>query len=85
MAIIISLLILALYGALTYQHPQFSLLTPRGGILGVAAALALGNGLLWGARHLDISSNMRLQLLLAGWIWLLVQLGGVLYLYLTSN
>ncbi|MBX3687947.1 hypothetical protein [Dokdonella sp.] len=82
LALLVSALILLGYLALMRLDPlTWGWLRPRGGLAMQAISLAIANfGIHLGAQA-QRSLNMRFQLAASGWIWLLVQAGGVFYLY----
>jgi hypothetical protein len=44
-------------------------------------SLLIANTMIWLSQRSDWSAQTRVQLLVAGWIWLLVQLGCSIYLF----
>lgn len=77
---LISAAVLMLYGILAYHNPFFTLLSPRGGALTLGLSLVMANVAIWSGGQPERSLNQRFQLIVAGWIWILVQLFGVFYL-----
>lgn len=75
----VTALVLALYGLLAVRTAEFALLSPRGGILTLGISLVLANVAVWASRHPQRTLSERFQLVVAGWLWLLVQLSGTLY------
>lgn len=84
LAALTSTVILALYLLLASRSPQFTFLSPRGGVVTLAISLLIANAGIGSSQqpHRDVS--MRFQLLFAGWLWLLVQLGAMTYLLVQS-
>lgn len=78
-AIAISMAALALYGALMFRDPTYALLAPRGGVFSLSVGLLFALTLIWLSRQEHRALKERLQFAVAGWIWLLVQAGGILY------
>lgn len=78
-AIVTSIIALGFYGALMVCDPSYALFAPKGGVVTLSVALLFANSLVWlsGQRHRPL--NQRFQYAVAGWIWLLVQVGGLLY------
>ena len=78
-AIATSIGALALYGALCWRDPVYKLLAPRGGVFTLLMGLLFANVLIWLSAQDRRTPNDRFQFALAGWIWLLVQVGGLFY------
>lgn len=76
---LVSASVLVLYAVLACKSPLFDLLSPRGGAATLGFSLFLANVAVWVAQQSHRSLSERFQLAMAGWIWLLVQLGGTLY------
>lgn len=85
LAAITTAVILTLYLLLARRNPSFTLLTPRGGIVGLGISLLIANAALWFAQQPDRAVSARFQIAAAGWIWLLVQLGALVYLLAQSS
>lgn len=77
--VLFSLLVLTLYGVLTHHSTDFALLSPRGGGVILGFSLLLANLAARAACQPERPMNQRFQLILAAWIWLAVQLFGVVY------
>lgn len=73
--------IVLVYFALMRIDPAFTLLQPRGGLVVLGVSLLIANGAIWLARDRHRSLNARFQLAAAGWLWVIVQLGGTVYIY----
>lgn len=85
-AIAASILAVALYAALMARDPVYTLWAPRGGVFTLSVALFFANWLIWlsGQEHRPL--NGRFQFAVAGWIWMLVQVIGLLYeLHIASS
>lgn len=85
LAAIATAVILAFYLLLSSRNSSFTLLTPRGGIVGLGVSLLLANATLWFAQRPEWVLSTRFQIVAAGWIWLLVQLGALVYLVTRSG
>ncbi|MFA7588220.1 MAG: hypothetical protein WCY11_18875 [Novosphingobium sp.] len=83
-AALASLGVLAGYLALIPLDPAFGLLQPRGGIVMLGISLAIANGLVWLSRSARWPLATRFQLAAAGWVWIVVQAGAQLYLYIAA-
>jgi len=81
LAALASLAVLAGYPLLMTRYPEFTLLSPRGGVVMQAISLLIANVGIWQARNDHLAASMRFQLAAAGWIWILVQAGAGIYLY----
>ena len=77
---LVSTLVLILYGLLAYKSSDFTLLSPRGGILMLGISLVLANAAVWASQQRDRALATHFQLVVVGWIGLAVQLGSVCYL-----
>lgn len=73
------------YLANMQTYAGWTLLQPRGGLVMLAASLAIANPMIWLSGNPDLSLNVRFQLAAAGWIWILVQAGAQVYLYAVST
>lgn len=80
-ATLASLAVLAGYLVLMTRYPEFTLTSPRGGIVVLGISLLIANTGIWLAGRQEVSANMRFQMAAAGWIWILVQGGAQVYLY----
>lgn len=78
-AALASLAVLALYLVLMPLY-GFALMQPRGGMVMLGFSLAVANGMVWQSANPRWSLSARFQLAAAGWIWILVQAGGLAYL-----
>ena len=76
---LVSVLVISLYGVLTQHSADFTLLSPRGGGVMLGFSLLLANLAVWAGCHPERLLNQRFQLIVAAWIWLVVQLFGVMY------
>lgn len=81
LAVVASVLVLLGYVALMRVDPSFGLLQPRGGMAILAFSLVLANLAIWVAGQPHRPLGSRFQLAAAGWIWLVVQGGGLAYIY----
>ena len=79
LAVFASVAVLVAYRALMQADPRWQYFEPRGGMAMLAFSLLLANLAIWmGARgHRPLSE--RFQWVVAGWIWILVQMFGTLY------
>ena len=85
-AIATSIVAVVLYGALMIRDPAYTLFAPRGGVFTLSVALLFANLLIWLSRQNHRPLNERFQFAVAGWIWMLVQVGGLLYeLYIAAR
>ena len=80
-AALASLAVIAGYPLLMTRYPDFTLLSPRGGVVMQAISLLIANFGIWQAGNERLSASMRFQCAAAGWIWILVQAGGGIYMY----
>lgn len=76
---LVSAAILAFYLYLVSRSPLFTLVSPRGGIVSLGLSLLIANTMIWLSRHTDGSASTRFQLIVAGWIWIVVQFGCFVY------
>jgi hypothetical protein len=76
---VVSLVALALYVVLTTRSSLFTLFSPRGGIVSLGISLAMANVAVWLSHQRHRPVSQRFQFFAAAWIWILVQLGGILY------
>ncbi|HEY4529486.1 MAG TPA: hypothetical protein VIG97_04030 [Luteimonas sp.] len=81
LAALASLAVLAAYPLLMTRYPEFTLLSPRGGVVMQAVSLVIANVGIWQARNEHLTASTRFQLAAAGWIWILVQAGAGIYMY----
>ena len=65
-------------------YPGFGFLQPRGGVVMLGLSLLIANAMVWQAGNARWSASARFQLAVAGWIWILVQGGGQLYMLLAA-
>ena len=56
---------------------------PRGGIFVLVFSLLAANAAIWVAARAGFPVEHRLQLVAAAWIWLLVQAGGMAWMYVS--
>lgn len=80
-AALASLAVIAGYPLLMIRYPEFTLLSPRGGVVMQAISLVIANVGIWQAGNERLGASMRFQCAAAGWIWILVQAGGGIYMY----
>ena len=85
LAILTSAIILALYLVLASRSSWVSLFSPRGGIVGLTISLLLSNAAIWIFQHEQLAISTRVQLRIAGWTWLVVQLIAVIYLLVQAG
>lgn len=78
---IATLLVLLGYLALMSVDPRYGILHPRGGIVMLGLSLTFANAAIWAGQQSHRPLHLRFQLVVAGWIWILVQAGGHAYLY----
>jgi hypothetical protein len=78
-ALATSIVALALYVMLTFRDPAYTLLAPRGGAFTLSVSLVFANAFVWLSGQPTRSPNERFQFAAAAWIWLLVQVGALLY------
>lgn len=81
LAALASLAVMAGYPLLMTRHPDFTLLSPRGGVVMQGISLLIANVGIWQARNEHLTASMRFQCAAAGWIWILVQAGAGIYMY----
>ena len=82
-AALISILVLVLFGVLAEKSLVFNWFSPRGGVFTLGLSLLVANVGIWLSQQPDRSVNERFQLAAAAWMWLLVQLGAMIYLLAT--
>ena len=80
-AALASLAVIAGYPLLMTRYPDFTLLSPRGGVVMQGISLLIANVGIWQARNERLSPSLRFQYAAAGWIWILVQAGAGVYMY----
>ncbi|WP_343254274.1 hypothetical protein [Luteimonas changyuni] len=85
LAALASLAVLAGYPLLMTRYPGFTLLSPRGGVVMQGISLLIANAGIWLAGYKGLSPAMRFQCAAAGWIWILVQAGGGIYMYVAGG
>ncbi len=74
----LSLIICCAYILLMRADASWGLLQPRGGLLTLSFSLILANAAIWMSFHGAL--NSRFQFAVAGWLWLVVQAGGIFFL-----
>lgn len=80
LAIIASALVLLTYVNLMRGNPTWGFFHPRGGMVMLAVSLVIANVAIWLSTQIDRPVSTRFQLAAAGWIWLAVQGGCIVYL-----
>lgn len=80
LAIIASALVLLTYVTLMRGNPTWGFFHPRGGMVMLAVSLVIANVAIWLSTQIDRPVSTRFQLAAAGWIWLAVQGGCIVYL-----
>lgn len=81
LAALASVVVLAGYPLLMTRYPDFTLLSPRGGLVMQAISLLIANIGIWQARNEQLPAGVRFQCAAAGWIWIMVQGSAGVYLY----
>lgn len=81
LAIIASAIVLLIYVPLMHGNPTWGLFHPRGGMVMLAVSLIIANVAIWLSTQIDRPLSTRFQLAAAGWIWLAVQGGCIVYLH----
>ena len=84
-ALLASLAVLAAYPLLMTRIPGFTWSSPRGGMAMQALSLLFANAAIWQARNGHLAPATRFQMVAAGWIWILVQAGASLYMYIAAG
>ncbi len=82
-SMLVSMLVLTLFGLLAEKSTVFSWFSPRGGVFTLGLSLLVANAGVWLSLQQDRTKADRLQLALAAWIWLLMQFGAMIYLLAT--
>ncbi len=82
LAIVVSVATLWSYFGLMRVDPRWTLLTPRGGLLFLGLTLVAANVAIWFSSSSHSNVRRRIEVGIAGWIWLLVQAFGGWYLLL---
>lgn len=80
LAIGFSVLVLCAYLMLMRVDPSFGFLHPRGGMAMLGISLAMACAAIWASGHSHRQLNTRFQLAAAGWIWIFVQAGAIVYI-----
>lgn len=83
LGVLVSILILTLFGLLADKSTVFNWFSPRGGVFTLGLSLLVANVGIWLSQQPDRSVNERFQFAVAAWIWLLMQLGAMIYLLAT--
>lgn len=82
-AALISILVLVLFGVLAEKSLVFNWFSPRGGVFTLGFSLLVANVGIWLSQQQDRTISDRFQFAVAAWIWLLLQLGAMIYLIVT--
>lgn len=79
-ALATALLVLAVHALLVHRDPaSFGWLYPRGGVVTLAISLVLACGAIHLGAGAHRTPRQRFEWTVAGWLWLLVQLGASLW------
>ncbi|MBC6941255.1 MAG: hypothetical protein DWB45_00835 [Xanthomonadales bacterium] len=82
LALVVAALAVWSYLGLMRIDPRWTLTAPRGGLLLLGLTLAAANAAVWFAGSGHANVRRRIEIGIAGWIWLLVQAFGGWYLLL---
>lgn len=83
-AILVSAIVLLAYLLLMRANPAWGFFHPRGGVFMLAISLVIANAGIWLSGQTDRPLNTRFQLAAAGWIWLVVQGGCIVYFHVSE-
>lgn len=75
-----TVVVLGAYLTLMRLDPSYGWLQPRGGVVTLSISLLLANAGIWLAGDPQRSLRRRFEFAFAGWLWLLVQAGGLAWL-----